>query len=182
MKYVLNACGAAIVFAAALATPSIAAITVEPGVYVFQAADTSTQTITVTVDGNGKTAVTSLGLGFIEPCRVSGTEAPYTLQSSWGLGGDYVISPTGKVKFSALYNYFTFDVSLDFGAGGTATGGTIASYGVTLYPDAPFSVKPTKALLCESASQAMTLLSFTAPGAVPAISAAHSAKFIATAE
>ena len=181
MKYVLSACGAAIV-AVALATSATAAVTVEPGVYVFQAADGSTQTFTVTIDGSGFTAVTSLGVGFIAPCKVSGTEPPYTFESGWGFGGDYVIANNGKVKFTAAGNYFTFDKSLDFGAGGTATGGTITSYSVTLYPENPFISKPTKALFCEAPSQAMTLQSFTPPTAVSAISEPHTAKSVASAE
>lgn len=180
MKHIVSASGAAII-AAALATPA-AAVTVEDGTYVFQAADSSTQTITVSTDNNGFTAVTSLGIGFNEPCKVSGTEAPYSLITGWGFGGDYVIKPDGKVTFSATGNYFTFDITLDFGALGTATGGTITSYGVTLYPEDPFSAHPKKALFCESPLQSMTFVSYTAPGTVPAISAPHTAKSVASAE
>ena len=181
MKHIVSASSAAII-AAALATPAAAAVTVENGTYVFQAADTSQQTFTVTTDSSGFTAVTGLGIGFIDPCTVSPTEPPYTISSGWGFGGDYVIKPSGKVTFSAAGNYFTFDVTLDFGAGGTATGGTITSYGVTLYPEDPFSAKPKKALFCESPLQTMTFLSYTAPGAVPAISAPHTAKSVSSGE
>jgi hypothetical protein len=181
MKHIISASGAAII-AAALATPAAAAVTVENGTYVFQAADLSQQTFTVSTDGNGLTAVTSLSVGFNEPCKVSGTEAPYSLSTGWGFGGDYVIKSNGKVTFSAAGNYFTFDITLDFGAGGTATGGTITSYGVTLYPENPFSAHPKRALFCESPLQNMTLLSYTAPGAVPAISAPHTAKSVDSAE
>ncbi len=180
MKHIISASGAAII-AAALATPA-AALTVEDGTYVFEAADTSQQTFTVSTDSNGFTAVTSLGIGFIEPCNVSGTEPPYTLNTGWGFGGDYVIKPSGKVTFSATDNYFTFDITLDFGALGTATGGTITSYGVTLYPEDPFSAKPKKALFCESPLQSMTLVSFTPPTDAPAISAPHTAKSVHSAE
>ena len=180
MKHIISAGGAAII-AAAFAT-SAAAVTVEDGVYVFQAADSSQQTITVTTDSNGKTAVTSLGIGFNEPCTVVGTETPYSLNTAWGFGGDYVIKPNGEVTFSATGNYFTFDITLDFGAGGTATGGTITSYGVTLYPTDPFSAHPKHALFCESPLQSMTFVSYTAPGAVAAISAPHTAKYVDSAE
>jgi len=180
MKLVLNACCAAII-AAAFATPA-AAIDVALGTYVFEAADSSTQTYLVAIDTNGDTAVTQLGIGFIEPCKVSASETPYTLQTGWGFGGDYVINQDGKVTFSATGNYYTFDVTLDFGAGGTAKGGTITAYGVTLYPADPLSARPKHALFCESAKQAVTLQSFTAPGAEPAISAPNTAKFVGTAE
>jgi hypothetical protein len=180
MKFVLNACCAAII-AAAFATPA-AAVDVALGTYVFEAADSSTQTYLVAIDPNGETAVTQLGIGFIEPCRVSGSETPYTLQTGWGLGGDYVIEQDGKVTFSARGNYYTFDVSLDFGAGGTAKGGSITTYGVTLYPADPESGHPKRALFCESAKQTVTLQSFTAPGSEPAISAPNTARFVGTAE
>ena len=180
MKLVLNACCAAII-AAAFATPA-AAIDVALGTYVFEAADSSTQTYLVAIDTNGDTAVTQLGIGFIEPCKVSASETPYTLQTGWGIGGDYVIEQDGKVTFSVTGNYYSFDVFLDFGARGTAKGGTITTYGVTLYPADPLSARPKHALFCESAKQAVTLQSFTAPGAEPAISAPNTAKFVGTAE
>ncbi len=181
MKKLAIAGGLAIL-AAVLATPAAATVTVEPGVYVFTAADGSTQTFTVTIDGNGDTAVTGLSVGFNEFCRVSGTEPPYSLVTGWGFGGDYVIGTTGKVTISATGNYFTFDITLDFAAGGTAKDGTITSYGVTLYPENPFSAHPTHALFCVSPKQVTAFSSYTAPGAVPAISAPHTAKSVDSAE
>jgi hypothetical protein len=174
--------GGLAILAASLATPAAATVTVEPGTYVFTAADSSTQTYTVTIDSNGNTAVTGLSVGFNEVCRVSGIEPPYSLITGWGFGGDYVIGKTGKVTISATGNYFTFDITLDFGANGTATVGTITSYGVTLYPENPFSAHPTHALFCESPRQATAFSSYTAPGAVPAISAPHTAKSVESAE
>lgn len=101
--------------------------------------------------------------------------------ADWGFYSDYLIKQSGKVTFSATGNYFTFDVTLDFGANGTATGGTITSYGVTLYPQ-PAIGHPTHALFCKAPLQTLTLQSFTAPGAEPAINASHTAKFVGTAE
>lgn len=104
MKNIFNATGAAIL-AAALAAPAAAVVTVEPGVYVFQAADLSTQTFTVTIDAGGKTAITSMNIGVKDPCRVSGTEPPYTLETTWGTGGDYVIkNPNGRIFFTTFGN------------------------------------------------------------------------------
>jgi hypothetical protein len=180
MKSILIASGAAL-FAAALATPA-AAVTVEPGVYIFEAPDTTTQTITVSIDGNGDTAVTSLNISFIAPCRITATETAYTLDSDWGFGGDYVIKPDGKVTFSATGNYFTFDVTLEFGNNGTATVGTITSYGATLYPQNPAVAHPTHALFCISPYQATTFQSYSAPGAVPAVSAHNTAKSVGSAQ
>jgi hypothetical protein len=183
MKNLLIATGAAVMLAA-LATPAAAKVVVEPGVYVFTAADGSQQTYTVSIDSNNDTAITAFGVGFNEPCRgVPAGDPAYSLITGWGFGGDDVINPNnGKVTFSAKGNYFTFDVTLQFGAGGTATGGTIESYGVTLYPQPTEVAHPTKALFCVSALQAVAFTSFTPAADAPAISTPNTAKSVHTPE
>jgi len=181
MKLIINATGAAII-AAALATPA-AAFTVEPGTYVFEAADGSQQKYTVAIDTNGDTAVTALSIGFTDPCKVTGTEPAFTLQSGWGFGGDYVIGTNGKVTIVTTGSYFAFDITLTFGKNGTATVGKITSYGVTLYPEVPnFIDHPTHSLFCVAPIQATAFQSFTPPTDEPAISAPNTAKFVKSAE
>lgn len=176
MKHLISASGAAIL-AAALAAPAAAVVTVEPGVYVFMAADGSSQTYTVTIDGGGNTAVTGLGVGFIEPCTVTGTETPYTLETTWGTSGDYVIAPNGTVKIAATYNYFVFDITLHFGSNGipSNTLSTITTYGLTLYP--VDSDKPKKSLFCESPLQTAAQQSFTPPAGAVEPAASKGTKF-----
>lgn len=183
MKNILIATGAAVMLAA-LATPAAAMVNVEPGAYLFTAADGSQQTYTVTIDGMGVPAVTGFGVGFNEICKVSGTEVPTSLVTGWGFGGDYEIdTANGNVTIAATGNYFTFDIVLHFRDNGQATNtGTITSYGVTLYPTNPFVDHPTHALLCESPKQLMAFTSFTPPSAEPAISEPHIAKSVGAVE
>jgi hypothetical protein len=175
MKHMITV-GAAAIIAAALATPA-AAIDVLPGTYTFTAADGTQQMYTVSYDSNSALAVTGLSVNFIEPCNVTGTETPYTLETGWGFGGDYVIPTNGKVTINAAYNYFVFDITLHFGADGNASStlSEITSYGLTLYP--VFSDKPKKALFCESALQTAQQTMFTPPAGADEPSVMKGVKF-----
>jgi hypothetical protein len=65
---------------------------------------------------------------------------------------DIIDRKTGQ--FSQTDAYFTFDLKLDFAADWQSATGTIRTYSPTLDP---VGSKPTKALLCESPQQALSL-------------------------
>ena len=75
------------------------------------------------------------------------------LDTGWGFGlsSDIV---KGKVRFVTSDNYFTFTVDLTFAPDGQTATGTIESVAPTLYK---VGAHPTKALICTSPSQALSL-------------------------
>jgi hypothetical protein len=147
MKTLINVGGAAII-AAVLATPAAAQ---EVGTYAGNSADGQSLVFVVGTDtSTGYLALTSAGIGFSAPCKNSSV----VFTSGWGIGlmQDIIDRKTGK--FSATDNYFTFDLKLVFTPDGQTATGTITTYSPTLDP---VGSKPTKALLCESPEQALTL-------------------------
>jgi hypothetical protein len=147
MKGIINVGGAAII-AAVLATPATAQ---EVGTYKGTSADGQSLTFVVGTDPNtGYPALTSAGLSFSAPCKNS----TVVLTTAWGFGlmQDIIDRKTGQ--FSQTDSYFTFDLKLDFAADGQTATGTIRTYSPTLDP---VGSKPTKALLCESPMQALSL-------------------------
>jgi len=147
MKGIINVGGAAII-ATVLATPSTAQ---QAGTYTGTSADGQNLTFVVGTDTNtGYYALTSAGISFSAPCKNSSV----VLTTSWGFGllQDIIDRKTGQ--FSSTDTYFTFDLKLDFSVDGLSATGTIRTYSPTLDP---VGSKPTKALLCESPLQALTL-------------------------
>jgi hypothetical protein len=147
MKTLINVGGATII-AAMLATSAGAQ---EVGLYAGTSADGQSLTFEVGNDtSTGYLALTSAGIGFSAPCKNSNV----VFSTGWGIGlmQDIIDGKTGK--FSATDNYFTFDLKLEFAKDGQTATGTITTYSPTLDP---VGSKPTKALLCESPEQALTL-------------------------
>jgi hypothetical protein len=144
MKSFITACGGALL-AAALATPAAAQTA---GTYNGTSADGSGLSFVVGTDsGTGKPAVTNATIFFTAPCKGSS----YVLGTGWGFGLTADINK-GKVKYTAIDNYFVISFDLVF-SGDTATG-TIKSISPTL---TPVSAKPKKALICTSPTQSLSV-------------------------
>jgi len=146
VKKLLSIYGAAVI-AAALAIPATAQ---EVGTYSGTSADGQGLSFAVGTDpNNGDPQLINATIFFSAPCKNS----TYVLSTGWGFGlsNDIV---RGKVKFVTPDNYFTFTVNLTFSADGQSATGTIESVAPTLYK---VGAHPTKALICTSPSQALSL-------------------------
>jgi hypothetical protein len=147
MKTLINVGGAAII-AAVLATPAAAQ---QVGTYAGTSADGQDLVFVVGNDtSTGYLALTSAGIGFSAPCKNSSV----VFNTGWGIGlmQDIIDGKTGK--FSATDSYFTFNLELKFAKDGQTATGKITTYSPTLDP---VGSKPTKALLCESPEQTLSL-------------------------
>ena len=146
MRSLISVCSAAMV-AAALATPAAAQVV---GTYSGTSADGQSLTFVVGTDTtSGEPAVTAATGYFSAPCRGSS----YVLETGWGFGTLNDIKK-GKTKISVSGNYFTIAVSLDFASDGQSATGTITSISPTLEP---VGTRPTKALICTSPKQDLTV-------------------------
>lgn len=146
MRSLINVYSAAIV-AAVIATPAAAQVV---GTYQGTSTDGQGLTFVVGTDTNtGELAVTSATIFFSAPCKGS----TYVLDTGWGFGLTDDIKK-GKVSISATDNYFTFAVTLDFASDGQSATGTVTSISPTLEP---VGKRPTKALICTSPKQDLTV-------------------------
>jgi hypothetical protein len=139
--------GSAIALATSLAAPASAQVA---GLYAGTSADGSGVQFTVSTDpSNGALAITSASVGFAAPCNDHVT----TLYTGWGYGLNADIV-NRHVKDLSAGSYFTISFNLAFSADGQSATGKIFSVSPTLSPVGP---KPTRALICRSPTQAMSV-------------------------
>ena len=143
---------------AAIAAASTASAGALAGTYMGTSADGNGVTVVVATDTNGVLAATSATVFFSAFCSRDGS----TLNTGWGYGTDQPITGRRVANVTAS-NYFTISYHLTFSVDGQTATGTIASISPTLTPVGP---KPTKALFCRSASQAVTLTRQPGPARV----------------
>lgn len=152
MKTITYACGAAII-AAALATPAMAqGVTDIPhGTYAGTSADgNSVQFVVGTDSTTGFDAVTSELIFFTAPCANS----TYVLNTGWGVGTIKDMNGNHRVTLDIDGGYYTFAIALHFDTETQTATGTVLSIGPTLYP---VGRKPTRALICTSPTQALSV-------------------------
>jgi hypothetical protein len=147
MKTIIYACGA--IIAAALATPAMAQV--PSGTYAGTSADGNTVQFVVATDSNtGMQAVTSELIFFTAPCANS----TYVLNTGWGVGTIKDINANDRVTLDIDGGYYTFAIALHFDPETQTATGTVLSIGPTLYP---VGRKPTRALICTSPTQTLSV-------------------------
>lgn len=149
MKTIFIAYGAAVI-AAALATPAMSTPPVS-GTYAGTSSDGSPVSFVVGTDTNtGEQAVTAVNIFFTAPCKGNS----YVLNTGWSFGLVADIARTGKVYIGEDTNYLRTDISLVFDSETQSATGTILSTSPTLNPVGP---KPTRALICTSQKQELSV-------------------------